>query len=79
MKNLNSSLCQEIGSASNDGISGVFDQDIVELEITSAVSATNVETGGGALDVETIDHEDGGSDRGVQLLENNNHYSRFNK
>ena len=72
-KQYNYGLREEIGSAANDGICRVFDEDIVELEVSSAVSATNVEAGGGSLDVETIDHEDGGSDPAVQLLEHK-HY-----
>ena len=61
-------LHKQVCRASDDGSRSILDQDIVELEVLLAVSATDVVVGAGALDVEAVDHEDGRSDNVVQFL-----------
>ena len=61
-------LHKQVSRASDDGSSSILDQDIVELEVLLAVSATDVVVGAGAFDVEAVDHEDGRSDDVVQFL-----------
>ena len=61
-------LHKQVCRASDDGSGSILDQDIVELEVLLAVSATDVVVGAGALDVEAVDHEDGRSDNVVQFL-----------
>ena len=67
------SLGELVGSAADDSVAGVVDNDIVVHQVLLAVRAANVVAGGDSLDVETIDHDEGGSDLVVQFLK------RFNE
>ena len=62
------SLCELVGGTPDDIVAGIVDNDVVVHQVVPAVRAANVVAGGHSLDVETVDHEDGGGDLVVQFL-----------